>query len=143
MRKLEYACKWILCALALQLVGCASALTIAQKSVSAAATLGAAAGDLAVTIDAQKEGAIMTQLARDHNVVAAEVARDNWHLQREHVSQALKVYNATVVAAGATAQLAGSKTIDLGSLVSSLTVAYAALRNAFDSFGVSLPSAGL
>lgn len=142
MKRLEYAVKWAVCMLALSLVGCASALTTAQKTVSAAATLGSAAGTLAAQIDASKEEAIVEQLYKDHNVTAAEAARDAWHAQRAHISEALKTYDATVVAAGAAVTLAGAK-LDLPTLLVTLGSAYTSLSGALASYGITLPKAGL
>jgi hypothetical protein len=141
--RLKYAAAWLVCQLAILMVGCASPLTTARKSVSAAATLGSAAGVLVSSIDEQKEEAIAAKLYTDHNVAAAEKARDDWHAQRVHVTEALRTYNAVVVAAGATAELAGDKTVDVAGLLVSLMQAYTALKGALSSFGVTLPTGGI
>ena len=125
------------------MVGCASPLTAARKSVSAAATLGTAAGTLFATVDDQRQDAIAAKLVADHDVSSAEKARDAWRAQRGHVLQALRTYDAVVSAAGAAAELAGNKQIDLPVLLGSLAQAYASLSGALASFGILLPKVGL
>ena len=129
----------LIVALALFVAACASPLVTAQRSVSAAATLGAAAGELVISVNAERDQAIAGQVLLDHDVAKAEKARAEWHAQRDKAMQALRTYNAIVVAAGATAMLAGSKQISLGAILISLSDAYTALKSAMDAYGVKLP----
>ncbi len=142
MNRARHTVAWLICFAALALVACASPLTTARKSVSAAATLGTAAGTMFAAVDAQKEEAIATKLFADHDVPSAEKARDAWRTQRTNVVRALRVYDATVVASGAAVTLAGQK-LDLGALLGTLASSYVSLQGAFTAFGIALPKVGL
>lgn len=126
----------------LTLSACASDMTVAQKSVSAAATLGIAAGNVAIAVDEATEGDIAAKLAVDHDTVAARAAEDAWHTKRLKLSQALKSYSAFVAASAVTVQLT-SKDFDLASFLGQLAGAYTSLRGALASYGVNIPAGAL
>ena len=144
MRPVRYAVAWLICAAALAMVGCAAPIVRARQAVTAAAALGTQAGNLFVAVDDQQQQAIARQLQIDHNVPAAEKARDEWRAKQGTAMKALKVYNATVASLGAFAEIRQPfEKTDLGKLLDGLAKAYGALKDALGAFGVAIPGVGL
>ncbi len=140
MRALKWGAAWLVCWLALALVGCAPAVVRARQAVTAAATLGTNAGELFVAIDLAEQQAIAQQLAKDHDIPKAERSRDEWRAKQTVAVKALKTYNTAVSSLGALAEIsvAGGK-FDIGQLLGGLARAYGALKDALDAYGVKLP----
>ncbi len=134
----------LLAAASLTLSACASWQNNLRQSVAAAAELGTTTADMVAALDEARLQEVAASLWKDHNVPAAEAARDAWLDKYHKASQALHVYAAAVSAAKLASEMAiAGKQQDVGRILRDLLVAARALKDALASFGIEMPLGGL
>ncbi len=135
---------WCICALALALVGCGTALDKARMATTAAADLGLSTGKFVAQLNEQKEGEIVARLEADHDVVRSRAERDRWRNVYDKLDQAVKIYGAAVSGVRAGIEVAASsKKLDLSKVLAELLRVGQALKAALGAFGVDMPGGNL
>ncbi len=144
MRRIKTFMAWCLCAAALAMVGCGTALDKARIATTAAADLGLTTAKFVAQLNEQKEAAIIAQLEADHDVAKSRFTRDSWRNTYDKLDQAVKTYGVAVAGVRAGVELAAaSKKLDLSKVLAELLKVGMALKGALLAFGVQIPGGDL